>query len=290
MTPQQYCQTKAAQSGSSFYFSFFSLPKIKREAIIALYAFCREVDDIADSDGDVQIRRNKLQWWRDEIHRLFTETPQHPVTRALQSVIAHFQLPEEHFIEIIDGMEMDLDNNPYRNFKELLLYCHRVAGVVGLMSAEIFGYRDRNTLKYAHELGIAMQLTNILRDVHEDASKGRVYLPLEDLASVGASTLDIFARNQTPALTQNFTLLAERAQHHYQNALQLLPSIDRFAQRAGLMMAAVYQTLLLEIKRDHYQVLSHRISLPPIRKLWIAVRTYWRESWQQLLFSRHPHG
>lgn len=290
MTPQQYCQTKAAQSGSSFYFSFLSLPKTQREAIVALYAFCREVDDIADSDGDVQVRRSKLHWWRDEIHRLFNDTPQHPVTRALQPVISHFQLPEEHFLEIIDGMEMDLDNSQYTNYKELMLYCHRVAGVVGVMSAEIFGYTDRGTLKYAHELGLAFQLTNILRDVHEDASKGRIYIPHEDLASVGASATDLLARRQTPELMRCFALLGERARQHYQNAFQLLPPADRFAQRPGLMMAAIYQTLLREIHRDQYQVLQHRISLPPLRKLWITLRTYWRETWHKWFIAKYLHG
>jgi len=288
MTPQQYCQQKAARSGSSFYSSFLALPKDKREAIIALYAFCREVDDIADGNGDTEVRRAKLQWWRDEIRRLFTGAGQHPVTRALTPVIKLFNLPEEHFLEIIDGMQMDLDNARYANYPELNLYCHRVAGIVGLMSAEIFGYRDRNTLKYAHELGMAMQLTNILRDVREDAVKGRVYLPLEELARHGIKANDVMAREPPPALRKVFEAIAMQAQTHYVNAFRLLPEADRYAQRAGIIMAEVYQTLLHEIRQDGYQVMHYRISLPSARKLWIAWATRWREWWRHRRHLRSP--
>jgi len=181
MTPDQYCQDKAARSGSSFYYSFLFLPPVQRRAITALYAFCREVDDIVDMKGEPGIARIKLNWWRQEIARLFAGQAQHPVTRALTPVIEEFDLPQEQFLEIIDGMEMDLDQHRYASFKELMLYCYRVASVVGLLAAEIFGYRDRHTLKYAHDLGIAFQLTNIVRDVYEDAQRNRIYLPLDEL-------------------------------------------------------------------------------------------------------------
>jgi phytoene synthase len=152
MTPQQYCQDKAAKSGSSFYYSFLFLPKSKREAITALYAFCREVDDVVDECKETSVARTKLAWWRNEIHHLYQKNPQHPVTKALNDVIRTYHLDQEHFIEIIDGMEMDLDQNRYTDFKQLQLYCYRVASVVGLLSAQIFGFSNRKTLKYAHDL------------------------------------------------------------------------------------------------------------------------------------------
>ena len=187
MNPEEYCQEKTARSGSSFYYSFLFLEPQQRKAITALYAFCREVDDVVDECSDPNLARIKLQWWRDDLDKVFNGTPQHPVNQALISPIQQFNLPKEHFLEIIDGMEMDLELHRYESFRDLALYCHRVAGVVGLMSAEIFGYKDRKTLKYANELGIAFQLTNILRDVKEDASRGRIYIPLDELERFGVS-------------------------------------------------------------------------------------------------------
>ncbi len=184
MTPQQYCQEKTANSGSSFYYSFMFLPKQKREAITALYAFCREVDDIADECTDLQIAQTKLNWWRSEIENLYLGQPQHPVSKALVEPIKTYNLNAEHFIEIIDGMEMDLNFNRYEDFKQLQLYCYRVASVVGLLSAQIFEFNNRKTLKFAHDLGMAFQLTNIIRDVGEDARRNRIYLPLDDWQSL----------------------------------------------------------------------------------------------------------
>jgi phytoene synthase len=191
MSPQAYCQQKAAASGSSFYYSFLFLPKAKREAITALYAFCREVDDVADECTDINIARTKLAWWRNEIRQLYADSPQHPVTKALLPAIHAYKMDEEHFLEIIDGMEMDLDQNRYKDFKQLQLYCYRVASVVGLLSVQIFGYANRNTLKYAHDLGMAFQLTNIVRDIGEDARRGRIYIPLDEIKKAGLSETDI---------------------------------------------------------------------------------------------------
>src|SRR5690606_25615175 len=156
----EYCQNRAAGSGSSFYYSFLFLPPEKRRAITAVYAFCREVDDVVDECSDAGVARAKLAWWRGEIGNTFAGEPQHPVGQALLPVVREYNLPQEYFLEIIDGMEMDLDQVRYASFNELALYCYRVASVVGLISAEIFGYQDRHTLKYAHDLGIAFQLTN----------------------------------------------------------------------------------------------------------------------------------
>ena len=273
MTPEQYCQDKAASSGSSFYYSFLFLPVKQRQAIIALYAFCREVDDVVDETHDAEVARTQLNWWRDEISRLFHHQPQHPVTRALESVIKDYDLPEEHFLEIIDGMEMDLDFNSYPTFKELSLYCHRVASIVGIMAAEIFGFQDRATIKYAHNLGMAFQLTNILRDVHEDLQRGRLYIPLDELGKHQVTLKDLQAGDYTPNVKALLASQAERARHYYQQAFDLLPEQDRYPQRSGLIMATIYQSTLDEIEHDDFNVLTHRVSLTPIRKLWLAWKT-----------------
>ncbi|MCW8853271.1 MAG: squalene/phytoene synthase family protein, partial [Gammaproteobacteria bacterium] len=185
MTPDEYCQEKAASSGSSFYYSFRFLPVLQRRAITALYAFCREVDDVVDECKDEAIALQTLNWWRQEVKNLFTDKPQHPVTKALHPLLENFNLAEEYFLEIIDGMEMDLKYSSYQSFKDLSLYCYRAASVVGILSAEIFGFNNRKTLAYAHDLGMAFQLTNILRDVREDAQRGRVYIPVDEMEKFG---------------------------------------------------------------------------------------------------------
>lgn len=277
MTPQQYCQEKASASGSSFYYSFIFLPKAKREAITALYAFCREVDDIADECTDLNIAKTKLAWWRNEIRNLYAGTPQHPVSKALAAPIHTYQLSEEHFLEIIDGMEMDCDQNRYGSFKELQLYCYRVASVVGLLSASIFGYSNRNTLKYAHDLGMAFQLTNIVRDVGEDARRGRIYLPLDEIAKVGLTEHDILHGVESAQVKELLEFQIERAESFYDKALRALPPEDRKAQKTGLMMAAIYRTLLREIKADGAQkVLNAKTSLGGLRKIWLAFSTWLR--------------
>ena len=275
--PRVYCEDKAASSGSSFYYAFRFLPDEQRRAITALYAFCREVDDVVDECHDVGVARLKLQWWRDEVIRIFDGVPQHPVARALREHTQQRNLPKEYFLEIIDGMEMDLDRHRYEAWKDLALYCHRVAGVVGLLSAEIFGYTNRQTLKYASELGTALQLTNILRDVREDARRGRIYLPREDLARFGVNEQDILSYQHTPQVQALLAHELERARGHYRKALDLLPAEDRYAQRSGLIMTAIYQATLDEIERDGLRVLERRIALTPLRKLWIAWRTARRE-------------
>lgn len=275
MTPQTYCQEKAAASGSSFYYSFLFLPKAKREAITALYAFCREVDDIADECADINIARTKLAWWRNEIRQLYSGKPQHPVSQALQPAIQQHKLDEEHFLEIIDGMEMDLDQNRYASFKDLQLYCYRVASVVGLLSAQIFGYTNRNTLKYAHDLGMAFQLTNIVRDVGEDARRNRIYIPLDEIKKVGLTEIDILHGHDSPKMRELLDFQIERAEQFYDKALNALSKEDKKSQRTGLMMAAIYRTLLREIKAgDSQQVLHARISLTPLRKFWLAWTTW----------------
>jgi phytoene synthase len=277
MTPDQYCQDKAAKSGSSFYYSFRFLPAQQRQAIIALYAFCREVDDTVDEIADTDIARTKLAWWREEIQRTFHGIATHPVGLALQSALQNFDFHEEYFMEIIDGMAMDLDQFSYPEFKHLALYCHRAASVVGLLSVEIFGYQDRKTLKYAENLGIALQLTNIIRDVREDAERGRIYLPQDELQQFNVSADDLLALKSSPELIELLKFQTARAKQYYQQALQLLPECDRYTQRTGLIMAAIYEATLDEIVKDNFQVMQYRVSLTPIIKLWIAWRIARRE-------------
>jgi phytoene synthase len=273
VSPDEYCQQKAAASGSSFYYAFHFLPPPRRRAITALYAFCREVDDVVDEVHDEGVAQTKLAWWRQEIARTFHDSPQHPVAQALVPVVREFALPEEHFQTIIDGMAMDLVQTRYLDFAALELYCHRVAGVVGLLSAEIFGYTNPSTRGYAHDLGIAFQLTNICRDVGEDARRGRIYLPQEDLAKFGVTPSSILRAEYSPPFADLMAFEFGRARDWYAKAIAQLPDEDRKAQRAGLVMAAIYRTLLDEIARDGYHVLDRKTSLTPVRKLWIAWTT-----------------
>jgi phytoene synthase len=276
MTPDEYCQQKAAASGSSFYYSFLFLPPEKRRAITAFYAFCREVDDIADEASDIGVARVKLAWWRTEVANLMAGSPSHPVTKALAPFVAPMGLDQARLNEIIDGMEMDLTHHRYADFALLRVYCHRVAGVVGQLSASIFGYRHAQTLEYAELLGLAFQLTNIIRDVGEDARRGRVYLPADELARHGLNAEDILARKGGEAFRALMAEQAARAESLYEAAFAKLHPEDRRDQRAGLIMAAIYRTLLAEIRRDGFPVLDGRVSLTPIRKLWIAWKTWVR--------------
>jgi len=274
MTPDEYCQQKAAQSGSSFYYSFLFLPPEQRRAITALYAFCREVDDVVDESSDAGVAAKTLAWWRDEVRGLYEGNPQHPVTRALQPAIEPYDIEEARLNEVIDGMEMDLQQSRYMDFAGLQRYCYHVAGVVGLLAARIFGVTNPQTLQYAETLGTAFQLTNIIRDVGEDARKNRIYLPMEDMQRFGVTAADILNRRESDNFRALMAFQGERADHYYREALALLPAEDRRAQRPGLIMAAIYRTLLDEIRRDGYQVLNQRTALTPVRKLWIAWRTW----------------
>ena len=274
MTPDEYCQERAAASGSSFYYSFLFLPLERRRAITALYAFCREIDDVVDECADPSIAAAKLAWWRDEVAALYAGTPQHPVTRALLPLVIPYGITQVRLNEILDGMEMDLWHARYPDFEALERYCYNVAGAVGLLAAGIFGYVNPQTLRYAEALGTAFQLTNIIRDVGEDARKNRIYLPLDELQRFGVPAGDILGGRHTDAFARLMAFQIDRAEAHYERALALLPSEDRKAQRPGLLMAAIYRALLAEIRRDGSRVLAHRIALTPIRKLWIAWKTW----------------
>lgn len=276
MSPDEYCQQKTVQSGSSFYYSFLFLPLERRRAITALYAFCREVDDTVDETHDQSVARIKLAWWRTEVSNMYKGSPTHPVTQALQPHLAPYNLQEQHLQAIIDGMEMDLDQSRYLDYAGLRKYCWHVAGVVGILSASIFGATNPQTLQYAEKLGLAFQLTNIIRDVGDDARKGRIYLPVNELQQFNVTAADILNFRHNEKFEALMKFQADRARAVYDEAFALLPREDRRAQRPGLMMAAIYRTVLNEIENDDFKVLNQRISLTPLRKLWLAWKTYVR--------------
>jgi phytoene synthase len=280
MTPEQYVQEKAARSGSSFYYAFLFLPPPKRAAITAFYAVCREVDDVVDEVGDPSVAAAKLAWWRREVAAAFAGRSDHPALKALLPHAAAYGIEPAHLLTVIDGCQMDLDQSRYLDYASLALYCHRVAGVVGEVAANIFGRTEQATVAYAHRLGLAMQLTNIVRDVGDDARRGRIYLPVSELQRFDVKAHELLRRTPPYAYGERFEALmrfqAERAHRTYDEALALLPEADRRAQKPGLMMANIYRTLLREIEAGGFQVLHQRVALTPLRKLWIAMRTNWR--------------
>lgn len=278
MDAHQYCQERAAASGSSFYYSFVFLPPDTRRAITAFYALCRELDDVVDECQERQVAEAKLDWWREEVARFAAGVPEHPATRALFDTSLGPSVPAALLLEIVDGMAMDLDHTRYPDFKSLNLYCYRVAGVVGEVAAAIFGgprsEDDRDVRRYAHELGLAFQLTNIIRDVGEDARRGRIYLPQDELARFGVAEADLLNGRDTPEFKALMQFQYERALSHYESALSSLPAHARRAQRPGLVMAAIYRALLDEIRRADFPVLRARVALTPLRKLWLASKTW----------------
>ncbi|RZS57039.1 presqualene diphosphate synthase HpnD [Sphaerotilus mobilis] len=276
MTPEQYVQEKAAASGSSFYYAFLFLPPPRRAAITAFYAFCREVDDVVDEVQDLGVAAQKLAWWRQEVAQAYNGQPHHPAMKALMPHVAAYDIRAEHLLAVIDGCEMDLQQSRYLDYAGLQRYCHLVAGVVGEVASGIFGRSQAVTIEYAHRLGLAFQLTNIIRDVGDDARRGRIYLPVSELQQFDVKAHEVLKRVYSERFTALMRFQAERAQRCYDEALALLPEVDRRSQKPGLMMANIYRTLLTEIEAGGFQVLHQRISLTPVRKLWIAARTNWR--------------
>ncbi len=279
MTPEQYVQQRAAASGSSFYYAFLFLPPPRRAAITAFYAFCREIDDVVDEVSDPGVAATKLAWWRNEIAQAYAGRPSHPVMQALMPRSAEFAITEAHLAAVIEGCQMDLEQNRYLDFANLQRYCHLVAGIVGEVAARIFGQHDTRTTDYAHRLGLALQLTNIVRDIGEDAMRGRIYLPIDELQRFDVKAHELLKRGAVPGgdaadFERRFRSLmafqCERALLTYQEALSLLPDADRRSQKPGLMMASIYRTLLNEVAADPMAVLTQRVSLTPLRKFWLA--------------------
>ena len=270
MTPQDYVQQKAAASGSSFYYAFLFLPKPRRAAITAFYAFCREVDDVVDDAIDPSVAATKLAWWQAEVANAYAGKPTHPVMHALMPLAADYQIGQPHLQAIIQGCQMDLAQTRYLDYVGLQQYCHLVAGVVGEVAAHIFGQTQINTTAYAHKLGQALQLTNIIRDVGEDALRGRIYLPFNELQQFGVKAHEVLKQSYSDNFSQLMKFQAQRAHALYDEAFALLPDTDRRTQKPGLMMASIYRTLLREIERDNFQVLHQRVTLTPLRKFWLA--------------------
>ena len=272
MTPEEYVQEKATASGSSFYYAFLFLPKPRRAAITAFYAFCREVDDVVDDTLDAGVAGTKLAWWQAEIGKSFLGQPSHPVMKALMPLAPAYNIKASHLLAVVEGCQMDLAQTRYLDFPNLQRYCHLVAGVVGEVAAGIFGQTQPQTTQYAHTLGQALQLTNIIRDVGEDAMRGRIYLPVNELQQFDVKAHEILKRTYSDRFTALMKFQAARAHRLYEEAFALLPEADRRAQKPGLMMASIYRTLLREIERDDFQVMHQRVSLTPLRKLWLAWR------------------
>ena len=270
MTPQDYVQQKAAASGSSFYYAFLFLPPQRRAAITAFYAFCREVDDVVDEVQDPTVAAQKLNWWQIEVQSSFAGNPQHPVMKALMPLTGEFGITGQHLQDVIAGCQMDLNQTRYLDFAGLQRYCHLVAGVVGEVAARIFGQSQDETTHYAHQLGLAFQLTNIIRDVGEDALRGRIYLPVNELQQFEVSAKDILERRDSAPFQALMAFQYERAQGLYAQALADLPAADWRSQKPGLMMASIYRTLLVEIQAAGFPVLRQRVALTPLRKFWLA--------------------
>lgn len=276
MLALDYCRQKAAESHSSFLSGFRFLSVEKRNAITVLYAFCRELDDVVDGCTDPNVAQITLNWWRSDLEKVFNnEMPEHPVHQALKDIRASFDLPKNEFEALIDGMQMDLEQARYGSFDELKLYCHRVAGVVGRLIARILGFSNPKTLKYAEKMGLALQLTNIIRDVGEDALQGRIYLPIEEMQKFDVPANVIMQCKPTDNFAKLMQFQVDRARETYREAMLLLPAADKKSQKVGLIMAAIYYALLNEIDRDGAQnVLTYKIAIPSPRKKRIALKTW----------------
>ena len=270
MTPAQYVEQKAAASGSSFYYAFLFLPAPRRAAITAFYAFCREVDDVVDDAVDLGVAATKLAWWSTEVAQAYAGRPSHPVMQALMPHTSTYGIAQHHLQSVIEGCQMDLEQTRYLDYPNLQRYCHLVAGVVGEVAAAIFGQTQSQTTTYAHTLGQALQLTNIIRDVGEDAQRGRIYLPVNELQRFDVKAHEILKRVPSERFQALMAFQAQRAHALYDEAFALLPEADHRSQKPGLMMASIYRSLLREIEAQHFPVLERRVRLTPLRKLWLA--------------------
>lgn len=274
MTPEEYCQQKAAPPGSSLYYALHFTAPAKRSALAAVYAYQREVAEVVHSVSEPAVARVKLQWWREELQRAFSGQPQHPIAQALQQeAIGRHQLAHEYFEQIIEGAEMDLEYGAYPSFKELSLYCHRMGGSVTQLAVDVCGYEDRQTVHYAHDLGMGLQLTALLRNVRRDVDAGRIYLPEDEMRQTGVSREDLYQRQTPERVRALFSLQAERIRAFFAQALEKLPAQDRAAQRPGVILAHLNLAWLDEMEREGFPLLERSFRLTPIRKLWIAWRT-----------------
>lgn len=272
-------QAITKKSASNLALAFVLLPPEKRRGMACLYAFCREVDDVADEETvPVADRRAQLAAWREDIAKACAGAePQFPVNRELQPFIAAHKLPYELFDELIKGVEMDLDILRYETIAELDQYCYRVASVVGLLSIEIFGYKNPACREYAVELGKALQLTNILRDVRNDAERGRIYLPLADLQRFGVSEAEILRGDYSERYYELARHLASSARAHYDRARKILPAEDRRSMATAELMGSVYWRLLQKLERRRFNVFDHGLTrLNKAQKVFLILRMWYR--------------
>lgn len=277
MNEQAFVTRLTRASGSNFYYSFLFLPKSQREAIHAVYAFCREVDDSVDAASSPEEASRRVEFWRAELAAACEGgSPSHPIAISLSTHLKHHPIRRRDLEEVIDGVAMDIKPGRYRTFEDLRGYCHRVASAVGLVCIEIFGYTDPSARDYAVTLGLAFQLTNILRDVGSDAERGRVYLPLDDMARFGCREEDLRARQPSAAFRELMTFETARARALFIEAKRLLPERDRGSLFAAEIMGGIYEALLDKIEARGYDVLAGKIRLSRARKLLIATSVYLR--------------
>ena len=279
MNPKAYCNRLTRKAKTNFYFAFIFLPKPEREAIYTTYAFSRYTDNIVDGQPAGDPREN-LDRWRSELDACYDGRPNHPITHRLAETIPHFSIPKQYFHELIDGVEMDLTTRRYETFDALYDYCFKVASVVGLICIEIFGYSNPKTKEYAIALGIALQLTNILRDLKADAAQGRIYIPKEDLLKFGYTEDDLICTRCNDAFRNLMAFECSRVREFYQRAGSLLPPEDKGRLFSAEIMGRIYFRLLQEIERSGYDVFSRPITLSTTRKLGIAVNTWAKRKWK----------
>jgi len=282
MNAGQFVSRLTRKSRSNFFYAFLFLPRRQREAIYAVYAFCRIVDDAVDLGRDREEQRRELARWRDEIARVYGGAPMHPAGERLQQAVRNFPIPRAVLDDIIAGVEMDLDHTRYETFEDLYPYCYRVASAVGLACIEIFGYRESRARDYAVNLGIALQLTNILRDVHADARLGRVYLPQADLRRFGVTADDLAAGRYGSGFVELMTWEAARARQYYEHAWAALPAADARSLFAAEIMGRTYFALLRALEARRFRVFEGRVTLPTHRKLAIALDCWVRARWGRL--------
>jgi phytoene synthase len=275
MTPQQYCQDKI-NDGSSRYYSLRFLPTAQQKTLTALHAFYHEVSEIRYECHDTDVARVKFQWWQEEIAQTFAGTPHHPVCQVLSEPIRYYQLAEHYFQEIIEGWRRDFDVTRYATFEDLEGYCKRTSSVLNLLCTQVLGYKNDSTLKYAEQLGIALQLTYILRELRRDIKNGRFYIPQEELVRFKVSKQSLFDGQLSQTLQALFAHQTTRIRAYSNNAFKYLAKEDRFNQRCGLIRAQLALATLQEIENDGYQILKHKIRLTPLRKLWITWHTGWQ--------------
>ena len=262
-------------SGSSFHYSFGLLPAEQRRGIESVYAFCRAIDDLAD-EGPIDRERSAagIRAYRREIELCYEGEPALEVTRNLKSAVARFGIPKQPLDDLLDGVEMDLRKSRYASFDELRLYCTRVASAVGLVCLPIFGARDPRSRDYAVDLGIALQLTNILRDIKSDAARGRIYVPLDEIAAAGCSEGDLLEGTRSPAFLALMTAQAERAHRYFQSAARAIPEPDRQRLLTAEVMRAIYLRLLRRIEGGGFRVFDRRISVPRLTQVGLALRAW----------------